>query len=66
MHAHGCRKWFNALRDTASDEFLAVYETGAPRPVVEGVGLATPAGEPEIGSGNDATKVMRPGKDGGR
>lgn len=59
MHTHGCRKWFNALRNTATDEFLAVYRTGERPPDVGTRPLATPAGEPEIGSGNDTTKVMR-------
>ncbi len=31
-HAHGCGRWFNALRDTASDRFLASYRSGEPRP----------------------------------
>jgi sarcosine oxidase subunit delta len=31
-HAHGCQRWFNALRDTASDTFVATYRMGAPRP----------------------------------
>jgi heterotetrameric sarcosine oxidase delta subunit len=25
MHAAGCRRWFNAVRDTVTNEFLAVY-----------------------------------------
>jgi sarcosine oxidase delta subunit len=58
MHAAGCRKWFNAVRDTATDRFLAVYKPGEPRPNVTEPGLATPSGEPVIGSGNDAAKVM--------
>ena len=37
LHAHGCGRWFNALRDTVSDAFLATYEMGAPRPdIAEG------------------------------
>ena len=59
MHASGCRKWFNAVRDTSTDRFLAVYKPGEPRPDVSAPGLATPSGEPVIGSGNDAAKVMR-------
>jgi sarcosine oxidase, subunit delta len=35
-HARGCGRFFNALRDTTSDHFLAFYKTGEPRP-------ATPA-----------------------
>lgn len=31
-HAHGCGRWFNALRDTVSDRFLASYRSGEPRP----------------------------------
>lgn len=32
LHAHGCGRWFNALRDTGSDAFIATYAMGAPRP----------------------------------
>ncbi len=32
-HRSGCRKWFNAVRNTVSDEFEAVYKIGeAPPP----------------------------------
>ncbi|WP_349369723.1 sarcosine oxidase subunit delta [Salinarimonas sp.] len=31
-HAHGCQRWFNALRDTHSDKFVTTYPAGAPRP----------------------------------
>jgi sarcosine oxidase subunit delta len=31
-HAHGCGRFFNALRDTTSDHFLAFYKSGEPRP----------------------------------
>ncbi|MGW1669867.1 sarcosine oxidase subunit delta family protein [Streptomyces sp. NPDC002324] len=34
-HAAGCRKWFNAVRDTATNEILAVYRAGEPRPATE-------------------------------
>lgn len=60
VHAAGCHKWFNALRNTATDEFLAIYKAGDKPPEVPREGLATPSGEPNIGSGNDATKVVRP------
>ena len=40
MHDHGCRRWFNALRDTVSDAFLVTYEMGRPRPVLDA--LAAP------------------------
>ncbi|MDQ0964490.1 sarcosine oxidase subunit alpha [Streptomyces sp. B4I13] len=31
-HAAGCRRWFNALRDTSTNEILTVYRTGEERP----------------------------------
>jgi sarcosine oxidase, subunit delta len=32
-HARGCGRFFNALRDTTSDHFLAFYKSGEPPPV---------------------------------
>ncbi|MFE1954197.1 MULTISPECIES: sarcosine oxidase subunit delta [Streptomyces] len=32
-HTAGCRRWFNAVRDTVSYEFLNVYATGSPSPL---------------------------------
>lgn len=32
MHSAGCRRWFNAIRDTVTYQFLAVYRVGEPRP----------------------------------
>ena len=64
-HAAGCRQWFNMLRNTATDEVLAVYPMGAQRPGISGQEPATPCGEAPIGSGNDAAKIERddePGK----
>ena len=37
-HAHGCGRWFNALRDTASDAFVATYPAGQKRPDLGGGG----------------------------
>ena len=31
-HTRGCGRFFNALRDTTSDHFLATYKVGTPRP----------------------------------
>lgn len=31
-HAHGCGKFFNAVRDTVSDFFVATYRIGQRRP----------------------------------
>jgi len=33
-HSAGCRRWFNAVRDTRTYQFLAVYRPGAARPEV--------------------------------
>ncbi|MGY5116782.1 sarcosine oxidase subunit delta family protein [Streptomyces sp. 900105755] len=33
-HAAGCRRWFNAVRDTSTNEILSVYRAGEPRPAV--------------------------------
>jgi sarcosine oxidase, subunit delta len=32
VHSHGCQRWFNAVRDTASDKIIATYKAGAQRP----------------------------------
>lgn len=57
MHGAGCRKWFNALRNTVTYEFLTTYPAGAPRPDLPvGGGLATAAQAPSVpGKGGDAT-----------
>lgn len=31
-HVHGCGRFFNALRDTTTDHFLATYRIGEPPP----------------------------------
>ncbi len=30
-HIHGCGRFFNAVRDTATDKFEATYQAGKPR-----------------------------------
>jgi len=35
-HTHGCGRFFNALRDTTTDHFLATYKAGEPRPAIGG------------------------------
>jgi sarcosine oxidase subunit delta len=36
-HAHGCQRWFNAVRDTVSDRILQTYKMGEkPASAVEG------------------------------
>ena len=34
LHSAGCRKWFNAIRDTRTYEISHVYRVGEPRPDV--------------------------------
>jgi sarcosine oxidase, subunit delta len=31
VHSAGCRRWFNAVRDTSTHRLLAVYRPGDPR-----------------------------------
>jgi len=42
-HFYGCGRFFNCVRETVSDEIIATYKAGAPRPdpgeLVEGEGL---------------------------
>ncbi|WP_405725902.1 sarcosine oxidase subunit alpha family protein [Streptomyces sp. NBC_00028] len=42
-HAAGCRRWFNAIRDTSTNEVLAVYRAGEQRPAPGEPRPATPA-----------------------
>jgi sarcosine oxidase, subunit delta len=37
-HTHGCGRFFNALRDTTTDYFLATYKVGEPRPHIAQAG----------------------------
>lgn len=32
QHTHGCRRWFNVARNTVTNEILAVYQIGEPKP----------------------------------
>lgn len=32
VHVHGCARFFNAIRDTVTDEFVMTYAIDAPRP----------------------------------
>lgn len=36
VHTHGCRRWFNAVRDTVTDQFLGFYKTGEQPPKIDG------------------------------
>ncbi|MGO4752453.1 sarcosine oxidase subunit delta [Streptomyces sp. 2MCAF27] len=38
MHSTGCRRWFNVLRDTVTNDVLAVYRLDEPRPELRQAG----------------------------
>jgi sarcosine oxidase subunit delta len=40
-HSRGCGRFFNALRDTTTDHFLAFYKTGETPPTLLGSGGPT-------------------------
>ena len=60
VHAAGCRRWFNMLRNTATDDILAVYRMGEKPSKVSANLPATPSGEAAIGSGNEAARIIDP------
>ena len=45
-HSGGCRRWFNAIRDTRTYEVLAVYTNDEPRPDLGPGATAIAAGGP--------------------
>ena len=45
-HASGCGRFFNCLRDSVSDDILATYRSGEPRPSLSGA-VAGEAASPE-------------------
>ena len=42
-HSGGCRKWFNALRNTATDEFLSFYTIGTSPIISEKISTESPS-----------------------
>ena len=58
VHTHGCRKWFNAVRNTSTDEILKIYTLNENPPSKDSFTntLKTPSGEPKVGSGNFTVK----------
>ncbi|GAA2325289.1 sarcosine oxidase subunit alpha family protein [Streptomyces cuspidosporus] len=62
-HAAGCRRWFNAVRNTATNEILAVYRAGEPRPATPEPRRAGP-GFP-VPSGPRPAPTARPAFEGG-
>jgi sarcosine oxidase, subunit delta len=41
-HTHGCGRFFNALRDTTTDQFIAIYRVDEPPPAAAGSPGAAP------------------------
>ncbi len=35
VHSHGCRRWFNAARNTITDHIYATYKPGEPKPEID-------------------------------
>ena len=56
--SHGCRKWFNCVSDTSTDEILKIYKLDDPKPPLKDFEnkIQTPSGEPDVGSGNFTVK----------
>ena len=44
-HSAGCRRWFNAVRDTATYEVLEVYTNADPRPPIPAAGSLAGTGD---------------------
>jgi sarcosine oxidase subunit delta len=59
-HTHGCARFFNALRDTTTDHFVATYKAGEPAPVVAGMGAGAGA-HTGASAGADAGAAAAPG-----
>lgn len=51
QHAAGCRKWFNALRNTWTYEFTATYRVGEPRPDIPAVDVPSTSTSPSSPAG---------------
>ncbi|WP_369033319.1 sarcosine oxidase subunit alpha family protein [Streptomyces adonidis] len=49
-HSAGCRRWFNAVRDTGTNEILAVYRAGEQRPATP-PNSATPVASATVEAG---------------
>ncbi|GGY06463.1 sarcosine oxidase subunit delta family protein [Streptomyces djakartensis] len=62
-HAAGCRRWFNAVRDTSTNEILTVYRAGEERPATfqaRSVRVARPAIEDEAAQADTGVRGQSP------
>ncbi|MBC7518316.1 MAG: sarcosine oxidase subunit delta [Microbacteriaceae bacterium] len=58
-HSGGCRRWFNAVRDTRSYRFLAVYQPDAPRPdIAQFMAAAPPVAADRASAASSATNAV--------
>jgi len=63
-HQAGCRRWFNMLRNTATDEILAVYRIGEAPPETSADLPPAPGAEASTAAGNDGPEALPPSDDG--
>ncbi len=47
LHAHGCARYFNAVRHSVSDRFYLTYKAGAPKPSDEDIAKLVAAPQTE-------------------
>ena len=63
LHSAGCRKWFNAIRDTRTYEISHVYRVGQPRPDVaigdRNASLTAAASPERVAVGTPASSTNR-------
>src|SRR3546814_6277208 len=68
-HVHGCRRWFNLVRDTVSDRVLAAYRMGEAPPGTDGGTPPSPDGgtppSPDGGTPPSPDGGTPPSPDGG-
>jgi sarcosine oxidase subunit delta len=60
-HSHGCGRFFNALRDTTTDHFLAFYKTGEAQPKISAP--ASPSAPPSPSASPSSTVPRTPNED---
>jgi sarcosine oxidase subunit delta len=54
-HTHGCARFFNALRDTTTDHFIATYKAGESAPAAALAGGAAAPGAAAVPGGATAS-----------
>jgi sarcosine oxidase subunit delta len=56
-HTYGCARFFNALRDTTTDHFIATYKAGESAPAVARAGGAAASGAAAVPGAADVSGV---------